>query len=125
LTIFFLLGFTTSAQIITYPLIAESNPGAIVGSAEGLASVLIMAGGFTQPFFAWLMELHWNHQIVNDLPVYSSSDYRLALCIMPIAFFLGLIMSCLIRETRCKPYHAKQTPIQHSDCCAHTAANEA
>ena len=43
--LFFLLGFITSAQIISYPLIAESNPAALTGSSEGLASMLIMAGG--------------------------------------------------------------------------------
>ena len=45
MAIFFGLGFTTSTQIISYPLIAESNPLSLTGTAEGLASTLIMAGG--------------------------------------------------------------------------------
>ncbi|WP_235379046.1 MFS transporter [Candidatus Coxiella mudrowiae] len=45
LIIFWGLGFIISTQIISYPLIAESNPLALTGTAEGMASVLIMAVG--------------------------------------------------------------------------------
>ena len=110
--IFLALGFITSTQIISYPLIAESNSLALTGTAEGLASVLIMAGGFTIPFFAWLMGWRWDHHIVNHIPVYSLSDYRLALGMMPVAFILGLIISLLVRDTRCAPLRLEeeQTP---------------
>ena len=53
--IFFILGFFTSAQIISYPLVAESNPRSIIGTAEGLASVLIMAGRYVTTYF-WLVD---------------------------------------------------------------------
>jgi MFS family permease len=103
--IFLALGFITSAQIISYPLIAESNPLAITGTAEGMASVLIMAGGFTQPLFARLMQWHWGHHFVDKVPVFSVSDYRTALAIMPIAFLLALVMSLVVRETFCTSSH--------------------
>lgn len=101
--IFLALGFITSTQIISYPLIAESNSRALTGTAEGLASVLIMAGGFTIPLFPHLLDWHWSHHIVNHIPVYSVSDYRVALSMMPVAFVLGLIVSLWVRETRCLP----------------------
>jgi MFS family permease len=100
--LFLLLGFFTSAQVLSYPLIAESNSRALTGTAEGLASVLIMAGGTSQPFFGWLMDVNWKHQIIDGLPFYSVTDYRLAMAIMPIGFFFGLIAALLIRETYCK-----------------------
>ncbi|OGT67712.1 MAG: MFS transporter [Gammaproteobacteria bacterium RIFCSPHIGHO2_12_FULL_45_9] len=106
LTGFLLLGIFTSTQIISYPLIAESNPAANVGSAEGLASILILTGGFTQPLFAWLMGLHWNHQIVLGVPVYTFSNYELGLLIMPIAFVLGLVCALCVRETYCRAYQS-------------------
>lgn len=102
--LFFLLGFFTSAQIISYPLIAESNPNALIGSAEGLASTLIMAGGISQPLFGWLMELNWNGTKIAQVPVYSVSDYQMALAIMPIGFIIALLASLLLRETYCRSY---------------------
>ena len=107
--LFLALGFITSTQIISYPLIAESNSLALTGTAEGLASVLIMAGGFTIPLFASLMGWYWSHPYMNHIPIYSSSDYRVALSIMPIGFVLGLIMSLLVRETRCISYKLRES----------------
>lgn len=104
LLLFLALGVFTSAQIISYPLIAESNPRSLTGTSEGIASTLIMAGGISQPFFGWLMGLHWNHKMINGLPVYANSDFLLAMAVMPIAFVLGLIAALLIRETYCKAY---------------------
>lgn len=108
LSLFLLLGITTSTQIISYPLIAESNPDANVGSAEGLASMLILSGGFTQPFFAWLIGLHWNHRVVDGIPTYVLSDYRMGLLIMPVAFLIGLILALCVRETYCRRCQAKE-----------------
>ena len=106
LIVFLILGFITSTQIISYPLIAES-PLALTGTAEGLAAVLIMAGGFTQPMFARLMQWHWTHHFVHHIPVFSQSDYQWALAIMPVAFILALVMALLVRETSCRNRHTK------------------
>src|SRR5690349_11847066 len=40
--LFFALGLFTSTQVISYPLIAESNPAENIGTATGIASVIIM-----------------------------------------------------------------------------------
>ncbi len=101
-SLFFALGFFTSGQIISYPLIAESNPPALTGTASGLAAVLIMAGGMLQPVFGWLMGIHWNHTLVDNVPVYALSDYRLALAIIPVGFVLGLLATIPLRETHGK-----------------------
>lgn len=116
--LFFSLGFITSAQIISYPLIAESNPSSLTGTSEGLASILIMAGGFTQPLFAKLMEWNWGHHYVNHLPVYSLSNYRFALMIMPIAFLLAFIVALMVRETHCIPYSEDKEVIVESELVA-------
>ena len=97
--LFFLLGFFTSAQIISYPLIAESNSLSLTGSAEGLAATLIMAGGFLQPLFGYFMELHWDHKMQDGLPIYSWADFQSAMLIMPVAFVLAFFISLLVRET--------------------------
>ena len=104
MVLFFVLGITTSAQIISYPLIAESNPLSLTGSAEGLASTLIMAGGTVQIVASYLIKLHWDHQTVDQVSIYSLGDYRLMMWIMPIGFIGGLIASLLIKETYCRPY---------------------
>ncbi len=104
MVLFFSLGFFTSGQIISYPLIAESNPPTLTATASGLASTLIMAGGISQPFFGWLMGIHWDQQTVNGIPLYSLHDYRLALWIMPIGFILGILATIPLKETYCQSH---------------------
>ena len=99
---FFLLGFVSSSQVIGYPLVAESNSPALTGTAVGLASILIMAGGLAQPIFGWLMDLHWQHIMINGQPVYALNDYHLAMLIIPIGFAVALLLTFLVRETYCR-----------------------
>ena len=104
LILFLLLGIFTSAQIISYPLIAESNPRHLTGTSTSLASILIMGGGAVfQPFFGWLMDLHWGQTLNQGIAMYSPSNYLYGLAIMPIAFVVSIIAACLLRETHCKP----------------------
>jgi len=101
--LFFALGFITSAQIISYPAISESNPHEMSASSLGLASVLIMASPAAfQPFFGWLMDLSWNKTVVNGVPFYSIQDFHHALMIMPVAFLFGILMVILAKETYCR-----------------------
>lgn len=101
LIIFLLLGIITSAQVIGYPVIAELNPPEITATATGIASMLIMGAGMLIPTFGWLMEINWDHKMVDNVPFYSVSDYRLAMGIMAIAFVTALIASFFIKETNC------------------------
>ncbi len=105
LLLFLFLGIFTSTQIISYPLIAESNPRHLTGTSTGLASILIMGGGAVfQPLFGWLMDLHWDQTLNQGVAIYSPSNYLYGLAIMPIAFGVSIIAACLLRETHCQPY---------------------
>lgn len=103
IVLFFVIGFVTSSQVLSYPTIAELNPLALTGTAVSVDSVLIMSSGFIfQPLFGWMMELNWDGTMVNGAPVYSAHDFQNAMLIMPIGFVLGLIVAFFIKETYCK-----------------------
>jgi nitrate/nitrite transporter NarK len=100
MALFFLLGFITSAQVISYPAIAECNPVEITGSSLSIASVIIMLGGVLfQPLFSLLMDWHWNGYIIKNVPWYAPGNYKIAMTILPIAFVVGLIAVWLAKET--------------------------
>jgi MFS family permease len=101
--LFFLMGFSTSSQVLTYPTIAELNPISLTSISVSIASMTIMSSGFIfQPLFGWMMELQWNHQIVNGVPVYSAHDFNNAMWIIPIGFVIGFMVSLFIKETHCR-----------------------
>lgn len=101
--LFFLLGLITSAQVISYPTIAESNPTAITAMSVSVVSFTTIGGGAVFiPVFGKLMDMGWSHTIVNGVPVYAASNYYHAMLIMPIAFIIAFIAACCLRETYCR-----------------------
>ncbi|KTC98788.1 major facilitator family transporter [Legionella geestiana] len=97
--LFFATGLFTSTQVITYPLVAESNPEHSVGAANAVASVLIMGGaGVAQVLFGALMQFHAGAGVLN----YSPESYRFAMWMFPAAIALALLALAFIRETWCR-----------------------
>lgn len=97
--LFFALGFFTSTQVISYPLIAESNPAENTGASTGIASVIIMGGGGVgQVLFGWLMAHHAEAAVSS----YKVADFQFAMWMFPIAAVLALITALFTRETYCK-----------------------
>lgn len=103
ITLFFLIGLVTSSQVLSYPTIAELNPIALTSTAVSIDSVTIMLSGvISQPFFGWILELHWDHTMQNGARLYTPHDFMQAMLMMPIAFALALGIAFLIKETYCK-----------------------
>lgn len=103
IALFFLIGFVTSSQVLSYPTIAELNPITLTGTSVSVCSVLIMSSGaIFQPFFGWIMALHWDKTMENNAPVYSAHDFMNAMWIMPIAFVIGIVIALMMKETYCK-----------------------
>ncbi len=103
IVLFFLIGFVTSSQVLSYPAIAELNPISLTGTAVSVASVTIMSSGVIfQPLFGWMLELNWDHKTIENTPIYSAHDFNTAMWIMPIAFVIGLVIAFMIRETYCE-----------------------
>lgn len=102
--LFFLIGFFTSSQVLSYPTIAELNPIALTSTAVSVDSMTIMwSGVLCEPLFGWILESRWDHTVINGVSQYSVHDFNRAMWIMPIAFIIALFISFLIRETYCKP----------------------
>jgi MFS family permease len=97
--IFFALGFFTSTQVISYPLVAESNSSDNTGAATGIASVIIMGGGGVgQVLFGWLMA----HHAGTAVTTYGVGDFQFAMWMFPIAAVAALVAVLMTRETYCK-----------------------
>jgi hypothetical protein len=101
--VFFLLGLFSASQIITYPLIIESNPSHITASSESLSATLIMScGAIFQPLFGYILQKDGGNIISNGVAVYSDAAYQHAMLILPIAFIVSIVIACFIKETYCK-----------------------
>ncbi len=100
----FLIGFTSAAQILGYPLISESNFSEVSGTALSLAYFIIMGGGYGLglPLVGKLLHLAWEGKIVDGIHVYSIAAYQKAFITIPIGIILSIVMIFFIKETKCQ-----------------------
>ena len=101
--LFFLLGYATSAQVIAYPAVSESNAPQLTGTALGLASLIIMFMPVVgQNLFGWLIQWGWQPHYSHNVPQYSIYDYQRAMLILPISCVVGIGLITFARETYCR-----------------------
>lgn len=103
MVLFFLLGFFTSAQIISYALVAESSPPAMTATAVSVISILTQ-GGYVlyQNIFGKMLEGYGSVQLVNNIPTYSLEAYQYAALIIPAGLLLAALVLLGLKETFCK-----------------------
>lgn len=98
--LFFLLGFFTSAQVISYALVAESSPREMTATAVSMVSILTQGGYIVyQNLFSYLLVQHGEMQMVNGVPTYSLADYQYAALILPIGLCLAGLTLFRLKET--------------------------
>ena len=103
LIVFFLIGFFTSTQIISYPLAAESNSSAFTGTAVGLVSLIVIGGAaIAQIVFGKLLDLNWDGMMAAGQKIYSVSAYHNSMIMFPVVMGIGLLAAVCIKETYCK-----------------------
>ena len=74
----------------------------LTGSAEGLASTIIMTVGLSESISRWLLDHDWNHLRFHGVPQYTAHNFHMALFILPVAIVISLIATLFIKETFCK-----------------------
>ena len=97
--LFFVLGVAVSSQVIAYPLVVESNSLNLTGTAEGVASILIMMGGFTTSVMLFFLGVGKTSHYEN---IFSVIGWDTALMVLVVCFFVALFLSLMIKETACK-----------------------
>jgi MFS family permease len=96
--IFFALGCVTSAQVLSYPLIAESNSMQYSGRACSIASFIIMGGGMlAQMLFGYLLSFKG-----ADTAHLSVAQFQFAMYLFPVSVLIAIIAMVLLRETNCR-----------------------
>lgn len=100
---FFLLGFFTSAQVISYAYVAESSAPEMTATAVSVISILTQGGYILyQNLFSALLIRHEGMHMVNNVPVYTLEAYQYAALILPCGLLLAAIVLVSLKETYCK-----------------------
>ncbi|KTC73784.1 major facilitator family transporter [Legionella birminghamensis] len=98
--LFFLLGFFTAGQVISYALVAEKSPIAITATAVSVISILTQGGYIIyQNLFSVLLMSHGEMQMHGETPVYSLGDYQFAAIILPVGLIIAWLALWGLKET--------------------------
>lgn len=101
--ILFLFGFFSSVQILIFAIAREVTSIKISGTAIGLVNMLVMIGGIVfPPAIGKILDINWTGVMVDGARVYSAHAYTLALSLLPLGIFFGIILTLYIRETHCE-----------------------
>lgn len=101
--LFFLLGLFTSAQVISYALVAESSSPTMTATAVSVISIITQGGYLIyQNLFSTLLTNHGGMHLINGLPVYHLEAYQHAAIILPIGLLIAFIMLLGLKETHCR-----------------------
>ncbi|GJM07159.1 MAG: MFS transporter [marine bacterium B5-7] len=102
----FFFGVGASGQSLTFAVVKENNPPAIVGTAMGFNNMAVVIGAtIFQPLVGFMLRASGGIH-VNGATHYAASAYREALVVMPIIYLIGIIISVWkVKETHCKPQY--------------------
>jgi MFS family permease len=97
--LFFLLGLTTSTQVLGYPAITENNPPELSGTAMGIAGMIIMGSALVlQPVSGMLIDLNWDGTMLDGIRLYAHSDFLLAFSMFPVGFIASIFIANTIKD---------------------------
>ena len=99
----FMFGFFSSSQILIFAIAREVTSIKISGTAIGLVNMLVMIGGIVfPPAIGKILDINWTGTMVDGARIYSPHAYTLALSLLPLGIFLGIICTMCMRETHCE-----------------------
>lgn len=98
--LFFLAGLFFNGQCMSFSSICEIMPEHASGVAVGFLNMLVMANGFIfLPVVGRILVALWDGQISHDVPVYSATNFQIALSIIPVCLSLSLVLLKFIKDT--------------------------
>lgn len=105
MVLFFLLGLIASVQVVSYPLVVESNPLEITTTAEGVTCTLIMSAGAIGSLVGWLLDRNWiglHH--ADGSRLYLPHNYQIAALVFVVGFSVATLITFAIKETYARHY---------------------
>ena len=102
-TLLFVLGMCYSVQVIVFAYACEVSPKRSSGSAIAVTNMLVMLGGVIfQPAVGILLDLKWTNNPASAAGVFSNTDFKYALAVIPIALIVAAVIPIFQKETYCK-----------------------
>ena len=96
----FLYGASNVGVATCYTIACEQNSISVGGTSMAFANMAsVIVGAFFQPIIGWLLDIGWDHHVVDGVPIYSAHDFHHAMLALPACFIISLVASLFLKET--------------------------
>ncbi|MCL4440039.1 MAG: MFS transporter [Firmicutes bacterium] len=100
LVLYFLLGFFATSCVLSTVMVKEYNPPRVAGLASGIGNVGGFIGAaFMQPFFGYLLDLHWDGAAAEGVKLYSLHAFQYAFGVCFLVSCLAVAAISLLKES--------------------------
>ena len=97
--LFFLVGFVSGGQLLTYSYAIDLTPDFAKGTAAAFTNFSVMLGGaLIQPFIGFLLDTKWTGEMMGGARIYSAAAYKLAMSCFPITFLIAFILGLFLKR---------------------------
>ncbi|MAZ77156.1 MAG: MFS transporter [Legionellaceae bacterium] len=97
--LFLVLGILISAQTLSYPTLAATNPPEITSMAMTIPALCFnLSVAVAQPAFGWLMHLDWKGQMHHGAAFYAAKDYFHGFGLLIAAVVASAVLATMIKE---------------------------
>jgi len=97
--LFFLIGFTSSAEMLSFSYCIDVNPKHTKGTAIAFTNLVVVIGTvISQPFIGYLLDLNWTGQMSGNVRVFSDQTYTIAMSAFPISFLISLFLALFLKK---------------------------
>jgi len=101
--LFFMSGVPSGTFIVAFAQSRELNAPQFGGSVVGIINTLSISGAAVlQPLTGYLLDLQWDGQLADGVPVYSVDMFRTAFLVYPVSIALSALLWLFLRETHCR-----------------------
>lgn len=98
--LFFFGGIFYTFKTLSFASICEIMPRSFSGVSIAFVNMIVMTTGIIfHPLIGNLIEHHWDGAVEGTIPVYSLSDYKFGLIVIPISMVLSTIIIMFMRES--------------------------
>lgn len=98
----FLIGFTSSVEVICFAIGRENCPSNLAGTAVAVTNFLVVCFAIFQWIFGKLLDLNWDGTMLDQAKVYSVQNYQTAMLVLPVFTLLAFFMCFFLKETYCR-----------------------
>jgi MFS family permease len=99
--ILFIFGLGAGGQSVSFGVVKDNNPIDLVGTACGFNNLSVLIGGAVfQPLVGVILKHSGSAHVIQGVSVYDVATYQKALIILPICYFISLIVvKCFMKES--------------------------